>query len=452
MKGSARIIEAHVMRRLMLALALGIAFLGATRQRSVHPPVTSTPAAVPTFSKEIVRIFQDNCQTCHHPGDIGPFSMMTYAETRPHAIDIKYMTQNRQMPPWKPAPSCGDLANPRVLTQDQIDLIAKWVDNGSPQGNPADLPAPLHFDGGWAIGQPDLVLSSPQPYTPPPTGDMYRCFSIPTNLTSDQYVSTIDVRPGDRNTVHHVIAFIDTNGSSANLESKDGAPGYQCFGGPGFSITSLDATTLGGWAPGFRPVPLPEGVSFALPKNSRIVLQVHYHVHTGSPVPDQTQIGIYYSKTKPTKLLRILPLVNTTFTIPPNDPNYRVTASFNNVFANAHLWLIAPHSHLLGKKMKVTTQSSCLIDIEDWDFNWQGMYRYNTPVALPIGTKVSLEAIYDNSTGNLRNPNNPPVPVSWGEATTDEMCLAFLGITLDNENLATGKVEDASWMPHWPNQ
>ena len=439
------------MRRTVLIAALAIALLGATRQRSVHPPA-ATPASVPTFDNEIVRIFQAHCQTCHHPGDIGPFSMMTYTDTRPHANDIKYVTQTRLMPPWKPATSCNALADERVLSQDEIEVIAKWVDNGAPQGNPADLPAPLNFDGGWALGQPDLGLSNPQPYMPPATSDMYRCFSMPTNLTSDQYVSAIDVRPGDRNTVHHVIAFIDTNGSSAALEGEDGSPGYQCFGGPGFSITNLNASTLGGWAPGARPVMLPDGVAMSLPKNSRVVLQVHYHPHTGSPAPDQTQIGIYYAKTKPAKLLRFLPLLNDTFTIPPNDPNYRVTTSFNNLFVNTHLWLIAPHMHLLGRKMKVSTQDSCLIDIEDWDFNWQGMYRYKNPVPIPIGTNVSLEAYYDNSTGNPRNPNNPPKPVSWGEQTTDEMCIAFLGITIDNENLASGEVADASWIPPWPNR
>ena len=439
------------MRRTVLAAALVLAFLGAARQRSVHPPANSTQSG-PTFDNEIVRVFQAHCQTCHHPGDIGPFSMMTYADTRPWAIDIKSMTQTHQMPPWKPAMSCSALADPRVLSQDEIDLIAKWVDNGAPQGNPADLPPPLQFDGGWALGQPDLVLSNPQPYTPPATADMYRCFTMPTNLTSDQYVSAIDVRPGDRNTVHHVIAYIDTTGASAALDGKDGSPGYQCFGGPGFSITNIDASTLGGWAPGARPVMLPDGVAFSLPQNSRIVLQVHYHPHTATPAPDQTQIGIYYAKTKPTKLMRVLPLVNESFTIPPNDPHYRVTASFTNFLANAHLWLIAPHMHLLGRKMTVSTQDTCLIDIEDWDFNWQGMYRYTNPIALPIGTQLSLEAFYDNSTGNMRNPNNPPKPVSWGEQTTDEMCIAFLGITLDNENLAAGKTVDTSWIPPWPNR
>ncbi|HEX9492406.1 MAG TPA: peroxiredoxin, partial [Thermoanaerobaculia bacterium] len=314
------------------------------------------------------------------------------------------------------------------------------------------------FDGGWALGQPDLVLSNAQPYTPPTNGDMYRCFTMPTNLTEDQYVSAIDVKPGDRQTVHHVIAFIDTSGDSQRLDDADPDPGYKCFGGPGFTITNLNATTLGGWAPGARPVMLPPEVAFSLPKASRIVLQVHYHPHGPAPLPDQTQIGIYYAKRKPQKLMRVLPLINDTFTIPPGDANYRVTADFSlPIFprVDAHVWLIAPHMHLLGRKMHVdatplASQSQCLINIDDWDFNWQGMYRFKDPLAMPAGTKLSLEAFYDNSPGNFRNPNDPPKAVSWGEATTDEMCIAFVGFTIDSENLPQGIVSDASWIPKMP--
>ena len=441
------------MRRFLLAGVVVAALIGA-RGRVVRP-APPPPVLGPTFNNEVVRIFQAQCQTCHHPGDIAPTSLMTYAEAFPQAANIKFMTQIHQMPPWKPVSGCGDFADARVLSQDQIDTLAKWVDNGAPEGNASDAPTALKFDGGWALGQPDLVLSNAQPYTPPASGDMYRCFTMPTNLTSDQYVAAIDVKPGDRNTVHHVIAFIDTTGESANLERQDAEPGYQCFGGPGFSITNLNSSTLGGWAPGARPVMLPDSVAYLLPANSRVVLQVHYHPHSGNPLPDQTQIGIYYAKTKPTKLLRVLPLINNTFTIPPNDANYRVTAEFTVPFVDTHIWLIAPHMHLLGRKMQVTAAQpnglqQCLININDWDFNWQGMYRYKNPIAAPAGTKLSLEAFYDNSTANFRNPNFPPKPVSWGEQTTDEMCIAFLGFTVDSEDLATGNVADTSWVPRIP--
>jgi hypothetical protein len=427
------------MRRIVIASAFVLAFVAARQRAVTHPPPPPPVAGGPTFSNEVVRILQNHCQSCHHPGDIAPFSLMTYADAAAHTDAIKFETQKRLMPPWKATPACGDFKDARVLAQDEIDLIAKWVDNGAPQGDVADLPIAKNFDGGWALGQPDLVLSYPEAYKPPVTGDMYRCFPIPTNLPSDTYVSAIDIKPGDRETVHHVIAYVDTTGDSQKLDEADAGPGYTSFGGPGFTISTLGAATLGGWAPGARPAMLPENVALSLPAQSRIVLQVHYHPHGIKTIPDQTQIGIYFAKKKPQQLIYILPLINQTFTIPPNDPHYKVTASANAGWP-VHLYLIAPHMHLLGRTMHVTAttpggEQKCLINVDDWDFNWQGMYQFSEPLTIPYGTKLSLEASYDNSGGNLRNPNIPPKAVSWGEQTTDEMCIAFLGITLDGVTL-----------------
>lgn len=438
------------MRKLLFAAAALLLCTGASRNRAFRPP--STAPAKPTFSKEIVRIFQQNCQSCHHPGDIAPFSLMTYGDTFPYRLQIKLMTQSKEMPPWKATAGCGDFDAARVLSTNDIDLIKQWVDAGAPEGNKADLPAPLQFNGAWTLGQPDLVLSSADAYTPPASGDMYRCFTLPTNLPADAYVSAIDIHPGDRETVHHVIAYIDTTGASVALDEKDPGPGYTSFGGPGFAITNANAATLGGWAPGARPFALPEGIAYSLPANSRVVLQVHYHPHHGQPLPDKTEIGIYFAKEKPKKLLRILPVINQSFTIPPNDANYEVKATFPiPVPVKTHLWVIAPHMHLLGRKMNVVATmpdgaKQCLINIDDWDFHWQGMYRYKDGLAMPAFVRFSLSAIYDNSEGNAKNPSFPPKAVSWGEETTDEMCIAFLGITFDDEDLTRGKVMDAGWM------
>jgi hypothetical protein len=422
----------------------------ASRPRPFRPP--AAPNGKPTFNREVVRIFQQNCQSCHHPGDIAPFSLMTYADAFPYRQQIKLMTQSREMPPWKATPGCGEFDAARVLSTADIEIIKQWVDGGAPEGSKADMPPALQFTSNWTLGQPDMVLSSPEPYTPPASGDIYRCFTLPTNLPTDSYVSAIDIHPGDRETVHHVIAYIDTTGDSVALDEKDPGPGYTSFGGPGFAIVNANAATLGGWVPGARPFTLPEGIAYSLPANSRVVLQVHYHPHHGQPLPDRTEIGIYFAKKKPKQLLRILPVINQTFTIPPNNANYEVKASFPiPVPVDTHLWIIAPHMHLLGRKMKVEAtlpngSKQCLINIDDWDFNWQGMYLYKGGLAMPAFTRYSLTAYYDNSDGNFRNPNSPPKAVSWGEQTTDEMCIAFLGITFDAEDLTRGKVMDASWI------
>ena len=418
------------MRRfVILSLFLALPAFAA-RQRSVRHP---EPPAGPTFSKEVVRIFQANCQSCHHKGDIAPFSLTTYAEAKPYAAMIKLMTKSRQMPPWKPTDGCGQFADERKLSQDQIDTLANWVDAGAPEGNPADLPAPLDFSTGWLLGQPDAIFKNPEPYLPNINGDTYRCFTIPTNLTQTRYVRAVDTHPDDRQTVHHVISFIDTTGESAQLDANDPGPGYTCFGGPGFNLPG----TLGGWAPGQRALQLPEGVAFELPAGSRIVMQVHYHPHHGLPEPDQTELALYYFNGTPRATMRILPIINQNFTIPAGAANHKVDAEFFFPLPfQAKLWFVAPHMHLLGKKMTVNAKApgaaaQCLINIDDWDFNWQGTYQYREPITLPAGTVLSLSAWYDNSLANPRNPNNPPKPVSWGEETTDEMCIAFVGVTIE---------------------
>jgi hypothetical protein len=420
------------MKRIALALLLfatTAAYAGG-KVRSVRHP---DPVTGPTFSKEIVRILQANCQTCHHTGDIAPFPLITYDDAKSHASLIKLMTLTRQMPPWKPADGCGDLLGERKLSDAEIATIGEWVDSGAPEGNRADLPAPLNFKSEWELGDPDLVVANDEPFTPPEGTDTYRCFTMPTNLVTTAYVAATDTHPGDRSTVHHVITYIDTTGASVALDEADPGPGYTCFGGPGFDLPG----TLGGWAPGARVLELPKEVAFELPALSRIVLQVHYHPHHGTPKPDRTQFGIYFAKQPPENIMRVLPIINQTFTIPPNNANYEVDAKvpIPTPF-RTKIWFIAPHMHLLGRRMEVEMTppngaSQCLVRIDDWDFNWQGVYRYRTPVEVPTGTRLSLRAWFDNSELNPKNPNSPPKSVSWGEATTDEMCIAFLGITVE---------------------
>lgn len=405
--------------------------------------------ATPTFNKEIVRIFQNNCQTCHHAGDIAPFSLMTYREARPWAAAIREAVLLKKMPPWKPVLGCGDLRDARILDQPAIDAIVAWVDGGAPEGSAADLPTPLDFPDGWALGAPDLVLKPEIEYTPPISEDQYRCFSIPAgDLRGDRWIGAMAVKPGNASIVHHVIAYADPDGKSIALDEQDPGLGYTCFGGPGFPINANDISNggyplIGGWAPGSRGYFAPEGTGIKLRNNSRVVMQVHYHPN-GRPETDRTQLGVYYAKSPVERQLQVLPLVNQSFTIPPGEKNYEVTADFTiPSFISAKLWTVTPHMHLLGRKIKVeltrpgVTTPDCLIRIDDWNFNWQGSYIYNQAVPSPGGSLVKMTAVYDNSTENLLNPNSPPKPVHWGEQTTDEMALAFMGFTLDSFRLPT---------------
>lgn len=415
--------------------------------------------SAPSFNKEVSRIFQKNCQTCHHPGDIAPFSMMTYQETRPWAKAIREKVLTREMPPWKPMAGCGDFRDARALSQEEINTIVAWVDSGSPEGTATDLPPTLQFSENWPLGEPDFVATPDADFTPPQGQDTYRCFSVPvSSLRGDRFIQGLDVRPGNRKIVHHVIAYPDPGGKSVALDAKEAGPGYTCFGGPGFdistSVTDILAGRsymLGGWAPGARGYFGPEGTGIKMPggANDRVVLQVHYHP-TGEPEADRTSVGFYFAKVPVQKNLLLLPLVNTTFTIPAGAKQYQVTQNFDVPALMAGKVVgVTPHMHLLGKQIKVeitrpNESAQCLINVPSWDFNWQGSYLYQAPITAPGGSRVKLTCTYDNSTDNLLNPNTPPKAVRWGEETTDEMALAFIAFTVDLFSITSSSPQLAS--------
>jgi len=406
---------------LLLALVVVLFTFAAARRRAVNPP-----GAV-TYNKEVVRILQENCQSCHRPGDIGPFPMMTYRDAAAMASQIKLMTHLRRMPPWKPADGVGDFVGARRLTQREIDLLAMWADAGAPEGRAEDLPPAPEPKGDWVLGQPDLILGMQKPFTPPADRDEYRCFSIPVPSNNDLWISTIDFRPGDRGTVHHIVEYLDLQGASAKLD-KDGN-GFTCFGGPEID----DADVLGAWSPGGRPTPLPDGTAIRLPKGARVLMQVHYHPHFGKVAPDRTEIGLYFTTKEVKKELRYGAVYNERLFIPAGATNQRVEAT-STLGAGIELVSIYPHMHLLGKSIRAdailpdgTVQH--LIDIPQYEFQWQGQYIYKNAVKLPKGTKLRVEGFYDNSADNPTNPNSPPKDVRWGEASTDEMCIALFGYT-----------------------
>lgn len=393
----------------------------------------------PTFNNQIVRIFQRQCQSCHHPGDIGPFSLMDYTSARPYSQRIKTRVTERSMPPWPPAAGVGDFQDARVLREQEIDLTRQWVDAGSPEGDPKDLPPPLTFPDGWVLGQPDLVLGLREDFSPAAAGkDVYRCFSLPTGLAEDRHVRAVQIRAGNRSIVHHVLLFSDPQGASGTLDDKEEGPGYSCFGGPGFAP---DDSFFGGWAPGVRPMLLAPGLGMRLRANSRIAMQVHYHPQQDG-ARDRTEVGVYFASTPVDKIVRVYPLANPFFRIPAGNPRYEVKSlPFPTGLGDVHIVNIAPHMHLLGREIKVQAtypdnRVAPLIRIPDWDFQWQGIYEYRQPVPAPAGTRLEFTASYDNSADNPRNPNSPPKDVTWGEQTTDEMALVFFGYTRDSEHLA----------------
>ena len=425
------------------ALALGILVTGRFTLHAQANDKTAAPKSkgTVTFTRDIAPILYANCMTCHRDGEVAPFALTSYKDAQKRARQLALVTENHLMPPWKPS-SHGEFQDERHLTDAQIALLKQWAAESAREGNPADLPPVPKFAAGWALGKPDMLVEPPTGYQVGAEGrDIYRCFVVPTSFTEDRYISAMDVHPGNRAIVHHIIAYIDTTGKARQLEAKskvtDPAAGYTTFGGIGFTPGGM----LGGWAPGAAARFLPADTGILLPKGADIVLEVHYH-KDGKPETDRSQVALYVNKGVVQKSFHMLPLINFWFQIPPGEKNYKAETSLVSP-ADATLLSIFPHMHLLGKHMTVglvlpDKTEKQLIDVPDWDFNWQGFYYYKNPIKIPKGAKINLTAWYDNSTDNPRNPSNPPKATRWGEQTTDEMCLAYLGYTLDAENLTTG--------------
>ncbi len=406
--------------------------------KAVEPAYVLKPKGTLTFAKDIAPIVFQNCSDCHRPGEVAPFPLLNYEDVRKKAKTIVKVVDKRFMPPWKAEAGLQAYHDERRLSGDQIGMIKQWVEEGMKEGEAAQLPPLPKFVAGWGLGEPDVVFSLDEPYQLAAEGrDVYQCFVIPTHFTEDKYVSAVEVRPENRAVVHHAIVYTDTTGNARRLDEAQPGPGYTTFGGVGF----IGAQWLEGWAPGNRPRPLPAGTGILIPKGADLILQVHYH-KSGKPETDRTKFGIYFAKGSVTQRVRISQLAYHRLQIQPGDSNYVVQASLP-VPANVHVLAVMPHMHLLGREMTVTAtlpdgQTEPLVHVPDWDFNWQLSYNFKEPLKLARGSKVMMEARYDNSAQNPNNPSNPPRPVRWGEQTTDEMCIAFLVYTVDGEDLTKG--------------
>ncbi|MCO8125175.1 redoxin domain-containing protein [Stieleria sp. TO1_6] len=389
----------------------------------LEDPPNKTQSGSVTYTRDIAPIIQANCVCCHRPNQSGPFELLTYEDVSGHARQIIEVTQSGFMPPWKPSTVYPRFQDEQRLTKHELDLLSTWVEMGKPQGDPADLPASPAVETGWRLGEPDKVLEMSEVFPIPASGpDIRQYFVIPTRLTENRLISAVDFQPGTPQAVHHASFFLDGRRVGRHLDEADPSPGYSGFGGPQFESQG----TLSSWFPGMAARPLPDGMGRWIPRGADIVAEIHY-VCTGKPERDRSKIGIYYAKRSARQVVVELQVGEKRLEILAGEKRHLETADYT-LPVDTTLLDIVPHMHVLGREIKVlATQPDGavkpLLWIKDWDFNWQGQYAYAEPVELPKGTKISVQAWYDNSSDNPLNPNSPPRTVYWGSDSTDEMLI-----------------------------
>ena len=427
-----------IARSLVTALALALSMAGLAAS-DPHATTHAAPAHAAehaaasskgqlTFNRDIAPIVFSHCSMCHRPGESAPFSLLNYDDVKKHARQIVAVTSTHFMPPWPPEPQAPALRfdEDRHLTDHQIALIAKWVDEGMQQGNPADLPPPPHFVPGWQLGEPDLVVTARKPFRLPATGtDVYWNFILPLGLTQDRWVKGIEIRPGDKRLIHHANMVVDRLELSRKLEKEPGA-GY------GGMEVLLESNQFGPnsshflfWKPGTMPYFEPHDMAIRIDKGSDLILKTHLQP-SGKPEWIQPSVGIYFTDEPATKHPMLFQMAcDSLLDIPAGDDNFVITDDFK-LPVDVDVLAIYPHAHYLGHDLKATAvlpngTHETLIHIKHYDLNWQAVYRYAKPVFLPRGTTIYMRYVYDNTDDNLLNPNHPPKRVLGGNRAVDEM-------------------------------
>jgi hypothetical protein len=410
-------------------LAVGAAVcLGALAAAAPQNPKTA-PTAVPTYTKDVAPILFKNCTGCHRPGEIGPMSLLTYDDVRPRAKDIRDKIDEGVMPPWHADMPHGTFVNERGLTDQEKSTIFRWVANGAPKGDPKDMPGTPDYPKGWSIGTPDVVFEMQEDYKVPADDVVqYEYFYIPTNFKEPKWVQAIEVRPGNRNVVHHVLVrykakpdiqrtpVVKLNPDISNFERT--VPGLRPV-----VKDDVPVRLLATYAPGTNPQVFAPGTALRLEPGGVLELQMHY-TSAGQDETDRTRVGMIFSKDPAPREVRAGQFFNTTLRLPAGAANVAVDADLE-FLQDATVWGLFPHTHVRGKKWEYVLQlpdgsKKKILSVPRYDFNWQTYYMFKEPLQIPKGAKILSTAWYDNSPANRANPD-PSVDVKWGDQTWEEM-------------------------------
>ena len=377
-----------------------------------------------TYTRDVAPLLADRCAMCHHPGGSAPFSLLTYADAKRRATQIAKVTHERLMPPWKVEPGFGPFVGQHPLSGSEIATLQKWADAGAPEGKGSRQSSVVsrQWTDGWQLGTPDLVLTLGQPYTLPAEGtDAFHIFVMPIPTAARRYVRGLEFRPGNARVVHHANIRVDRTPSSRRLDEADPGPGYD--GLIARSAEYPDGHFLG-WTPGQAGPLLPKGLAWTLEPSTDLVVELHMQP-SGKPETVAPSIGLYFGDDPPERAPAMLRLGRQDIDIPAGDPRYTVKDSYV-LPVDVTVAALQPHAHYRARQVRGEAtlpdgSTRTLLVINDWDFRWQHVFRYETPLPLPKGTRLSMDYVYDNSSANPRNPQQPPIRTRWGQRSAEEM-------------------------------
>ena len=381
-----------------------------------------------TFYRDVMPILQKDCLSCHATGGVAQPVLDSAPSAIAAATTIEAAIQSKEMPPFPPAEGCNAYVGERRISAVDQQTIAQWVAGGAAAGDPMTAPPAMSGGGALQLGTPDKHLAA-GPFTPTYPGsaganDLYWCFVLDPQLGAASDLVAMNIVPGQKSEVHHVIVFRDPGGTGS---AGKPASGYECNGAPGEMLT--------GWVPGSGPLQLPSGVGMTISPGDKLLMQVHYHKDPAvATTPDATAADLYFSPTTTPEHAYVVWAGTPLFTIPANAKGYAVSSTCT-VNGSWKLLGVAPHMHQHATKFASNIQAAsgnaCLMNIPRWDFGWQGGYFLQQPVQLAVGDKISTTCTYDNDTASQ---------IKFGEATTDEMCFGFLYVVAPSKPTFSGLV------------
>ena len=437
-------------RRLMTLLgALSLSVLGVTVTQHTTPLVAQD--AAPTFAQDVAPILYRNCTSCHRPGGIGPFSLVEYDSAKKNVAEMKNAVSSGFMPPWHAEGPHGTFLNDRRLSDVEKQTILRWIDAGAKKGELKKAPEKPVYSTGWEMGTPDAVVTMPEAFTVPASGTVeYQYFEAPTNFTEDKWVQSLEILPGAREAVHHVLVFARVPTPEPTAEQRPAAeaadaaaraagtprptplfvpkPQYDIPKGPE-RLDKLHAppqqigSLVGTTAPGTNMLVFPEGTAMRIRAGTILTFQMHYTAK-GHEMHDRTSVGFRFANAMPDEEVRAAQFLNGSFTLPAGEKDVAVPSELEPT-QPVRIWALFPHTHLRGTRWKYTLEkpdgsSEVILDVPRYDFNWQTYYFFAKPLDIPAGAKIKSMAWYDNSATNKSNPDATK-DVKWGDQSWEEM-------------------------------